>query len=121
MSGIDERAEEQARALADGMVNYMAPIHEKDLAYRVALAAFQAAIPVRCNSGHESDRRMWDCPVCVEQINDKLDKAVKALESQMHCYCRATLGASLKVKAHGFDCPYRISREALASIRGEKS
>ncbi len=52
-------------------------------------------------------------------LQAKLDKAVKALESQMHCYCRAgTVGPSLKT--HGFDCPYRISREALASIRGEK-
>ena len=44
----------------------------------------------KCNSGHVSDRALWDCPVCVEAMRARLAKAervVKAIEE--YNYARA--------------------------------
>jgi len=35
---------------------------------------------VKCNSGHENHRALWDCPVCVGPIKEEHLKFKKALE-----------------------------------------
>ena len=54
------------------------------LAVRQSLLRERAG-QVKCNSGHVSERALWDCPVCVEAMRSRLAKAERFCNAVARC------------------------------------
>jgi len=65
--------------------NILCGVPQSDCKY----AIYAGNTLVKCNKGHESDYRFWDCPVCTEKLQQELDEAraeVERLKNQVEYY-----------------------------------